>query len=157
MNGVSRWVGVLAVVASFALAACPQPNPMNGALTCSASGACPKGYSCSGGFCFNDRADLSGGAADLSAHDHAPAVDLAGVDLASRGAQCEEYCTCMQMNCVGNNPTFTTAAQCLDYCTALPAGAQMDCRIVHCGLAKSESNAPLHCPHALGIGNCQDP
>jgi len=157
LNAGYRFLGVLAVFASFALAACPQPTPDDGALACSAAGECPKGYRCHAASCFREETDLSAAASDLSSHDHSTAMDLANVDQSGRTEQCEMFCTCMLSNCPANlRPEFDSALACATYCINLPVNADMTCRIVHCGLALSESNTALHCPHARGIGNCAD-
>jgi hypothetical protein len=64
------------------------------------------------------------------------------------GSACEAYCNCMGQNC---SDRFADETACLNAC-ATYTEQQVSCRTYHCGAAAQDP--ALHCPHALGIGQC---
>jgi hypothetical protein len=149
-------LGSFAVIASFALAACPLPTPEDRALRCATvEPRCPSKYQCgSDDFCYSEDTDLSAVAADAG-HDHGASdlsSDLTGVDADARLLECADFCECMKPHCTdaGKTPPFTDISTCVAYCKGLPATAEVVCRFNHCELARDTGLKDLHCGHALG-------
>ncbi len=149
---------LLVVLAVVFCAACPQPEPPSGVLTCDRiTGGCPRGYMClpkdNRCYALNERPDLRGaGVPDMT-----PAADLASSDAktfpAARVDQCERICTCLMATCenIAGYPKFGAGGliACADECLNA-ASANLQCREDHCGFAKAGS-PDVHCFHARGL------
>jgi hypothetical protein len=110
-------------------ASCLNPNPPDYSIKCHpVDNACPDGYQCVAGFCYR-------------------ASDVPDAST----ADCSSYCNCISIACSRAPGTFPDEPTCLAKCMML-LPADLQCRLYHCGAAKSDP--ATHCPHALGQTIC---
>jgi len=68
---------------------------------------------------------------------------------------CELYCACMADNC---SAQFASPSECLTKCQAAGRSDLTYCQKMHCEfLELPNTDATVHCEHAMGIGQCTAP
>lgn len=136
-----RALAALTLFGLASLAACRDPSPPDGAITCGAGGTCPEGYYCVvGDVCYKDG--------------HLPPRPDGGIT-------CDEYCLCMAVGCSAANGGFVDEKACFTECKPLESTApdKLKCRLDHCVYARDGINGAAkdpvtHCPHSRGASPC---
>jgi hypothetical protein len=70
-------------------------------------------------------------------------------------SMCELYCACMDHNCPGS-VTAGAGSACVASCMGADPSLTY-CRKMHCEFISLGGQSITHCPHAVGVGQCETP